>query len=195
MIGRLTGTLLEKLPPQVVVDCHGVGYEVDVPMTTFYNLPSAGERVVLYVHHVVREDADLLYGFGTLEERKIFRQIIKISGVGPKLALSVLSGLSINDLAHAVAEQDTARMVKIPGVGKKTAERLLLELRDKLDIADFSVAEGGAVKKQGPNSDVLNALVGLGYSDREAAHVIKQLPADLSVTESIRQALKMLSKV
>ena len=193
MIGRLTGILIEKFPPQVIVDCHGVGYEVDVPMSTFYNLPGTGERVVLHVHHVVREDADLLYGFGSLEERKIFRQMIKISGVGPKLALSVLSGLSIGDLVQAVTEQDTARLVKIPGVGKKTAERLLLELRDKLDVDDVIQTEGSG-KTHKPSSDVVNALTGLGYSDKEAAHVVKQLPGDLSVTESIRQALKMLSK-
>ncbi len=193
MIGRLTGTLIEKFPPQVIVDCQGVGYEVDVPMSTFYNLPPTGERVVLHVHHVVREDADLLYGFGSLDERKIFRQMIKISGVGPKLALSVLSGLSIGDLVQAVTEQDTGRLIKIPGVGKKTAERLLLELRDKLDV-DEGIQTEGSGKKYKPSSDVVNALIGLGYSDKEAAHVVKQLPSELTVTESIRQALKMLSK-
>jgi Holliday junction DNA helicase RuvA len=193
MIGRLTGILVEKNPPQIVVDCRGVGYEVDVPMSTFYNLPAPGESIMLHTQLIVREDAHLLFGFGTLEERRVFRQMLRISGVGPKLALSVLSGLSIADLAQAVAEQETGRLIKIPGVGKKTAERLLLELRDKLDVAVLGI---GAVptKGGGQDSDVLNALAALGYSDREAAHATKQLPEGLSVTEAIRHALKLLSK-
>ena len=192
MIGRITGKLVEKNPPQIVVDCQGVGYEVDVPMSTFYNLPVIGEMTTLHTHLVVREDAHLLFGFGTLEERRVFRQMLKISGVGPKLALSVLSGLSIGDLAEAVTAQEAGRLVKIPGVGKKTAERLLLELRDKLDV--ISVGTGAASAKVRDGSDVQNALLALGYSDREAAHAIKQLPEGLSVTEAIRQALKTLSR-
>ncbi len=191
MIGRITGTLVEKIPPQILVDCHGVGYEVDVPMSTFYNLPATGEKVALHTHLVVREDAQLLYGFGTLEERRVFRQLLKISGVGPKLALSVLSGLSIADLAQAVASRESGRLTKIPGVGKKTAERLVLELRDKLDA---TIGAGAASAKSRDGSDVLNALVALGYSEREAVHVIKQLPEGLSVPEAIRQALKLFSK-
>ena len=192
MIGRITGKLLEKNPPQVLVDCQGVGYEVDVPMSTFYNLPANGETVMLHTHLTVREDAHLLFGFGTPEERRVFRQLLKISGVGPKLALSVLSGLSIGDLAQAVAAQEVGRLIKIPGVGKKTAERLLLELRDKLDAVTLGTSTVTARIQAG--SDVLNALLALGYSDREAAHAIKQLPEGLSVTEAIRQALKSLSK-
>lgn len=191
MIGRITGTLLEKTPPQVLVDCRGVGYEIDVPMSTLYNLPAAGETITLHTHLIVREDAHLLFGFGSLEERRVFRQLLKISGVGPRLALSVLSGLSITELAQAVAAQEPGRLVKIPGVGKKTAERLLLELRDKLDVAVFGV---GAVAKPSHGADVLNALLALGYSEREAIHAIKQLPEGLSVTEAIRQALKFFSK-
>ena len=192
MIGRITGTLLEKNPPQVLVDCQGVGYKVDVPMSTFYNLPANGEAVTLHTHLTVREDAHLLFGFGTLEERRVFRQLLKISGVGPKLALSVLSGLSIGDLAQAVAAQEVGRLIKIPGVGKKTAERLLLELRDKLDV--MVSGSGAATAKASTGSDVLNALLALGYTEREAAHAIKPLPEGLSVTEAIRQALKTLSR-
>lgn len=192
MIGRITGTLLEKNPPQVLVDCQGVGYEVDVPMSTFYNLPANGEAVTLHTHLTVREDAHLLFGFGTLEERRVFRQLLKISGVGPKLALSVLSGLSIGDLAQAVAAQEVGRLIKIPGVGKKTAERLLLELRDKLDV--MVSGSGATTAKASMGSDVLNALLALGYTEREAAHAIKPLPEGLSVTEAIRQALKTLSR-
>ena len=192
MIGRLSGKLIEKQPPQVIVDVQGLGYEVDVPMSTFYNLPGLGETITLFTHLVVREDAHLLYGFGTDDERRAFRQLLKISGVGPKLALSVLSGLSVADLAQAVAMQETGRLVKIPGVGKKTAERLVLELRDRLDHAP-SVASSSDSGKTSV-ADVLNALLALGYNEREAQWALKQIPTDLGVSESIRQALKQLSK-
>ena len=192
MIGRLSGTLLEKHPPQIVIDVNGVGYEVDVPMSTLYNLPATGERVTLLTHFAVREDAQQLYGFLSATERDTFRQLIKISGVGPKLALSVLSGLSVQDLAQAVALQETGRLTKIPGVGKKTAERLLLELKGKL--AD-EIGAGGAVAARGAGGDVLNALVALGYSDKEAALAVKALPEDVAVEEGIRLALKSLAKV
>jgi Holliday junction DNA helicase RuvA len=190
MIGRLTGILLEKHPPQILVDVHGVGYEVDVPMSTFYNLPAQGEKVALHTHFSVREDAQQLYGFGTAKEREVFRTLIKISGVGPKLALSVLSGMNVDELAQAVALQETGRLVKIPGVGKKTAERLLLELKGKLADALPSVAGSPAHVA----NDALNALMALGYSDKEALPALKQLPADLSLEDSIRQALKLLAK-
>ncbi len=193
VIGRLSGRLIEKQPPQVIVDVQGLGYEVDVPMSTFYNLPGLGEAVILFTHLVVREDAHLLYGFGTDDERRAFRQLLKISGVGPKLALSVLSGLSVADLAQAVAMQETGRLVKIPGVGKKTAERLVLELRDKLDHAP-STPRARAIRSKTSAADVLNALLALGYNDREAQWALKQIPTDLGVSESIRQALKQLSK-
>jgi holliday junction DNA helicase RuvA len=192
VIGRLSGKLIEKQPPQVIVDVQGLGYEVDVPMSTFYNLPGLGETITLFTHLVVREDAHLLYGFGSDEERRAFRQLLKISGVGPKLALSVLSGLSVADLAQAVAMQETGRLVKIPGVGKKTAERLVLELRDKLVFAP-SVATSSETFKTS-SADVLNALLALGYNEREAQWALKQIPNDLSVSESIRHALKQLSK-
>ena len=192
MIGRLAGTLIEKNPPQILLDVQGVSYEVDVPMSTFYNLPNTGEKVVLYTHLVVREDAHLLFGFGSDNERRAFRQLIKISGVGARTALSVLSGLSVAELAHAVTMQDTGRLIKIPGIGKKTAERLLLELKDKLG-ADLTTAVG--VHRTAPvTSDVLHALLALGYSDKEATHAVKQLPEGVAVGDGIRQALKLLAK-
>ncbi len=192
MIGRLSGTLLEKNPPQILLDVQGVGYEVDVPMSTFYNLPALHEKVVLHTQFVVREDAQLLYGFLTHEERIAFRQLLKISGVGPKLALSVLSGLSINDLAAAVANKDAARLTKIPGVGKKTAERLLLELQGKFSVTGAASAHSNVVASA--SSDIINALQALGYNEKEADWAAKQLPKDATVSDGIRQALKALSK-
>ena len=189
MIGRIAGTLAEKNPPQLVVVAHGVGYEIDVPMSTFYNLPRAGEAVELFTHMVVREDAHLLFGFLTQKERAAFRQLLKVNGVGPKVALAVLSGLSTDDLAVAVASEDAARLTKVPGIGKKTAERIVLELRDKLGAVVSTSAPGKSV-----GSDVLNALLSLGYNDREASAAIKQLPPDLPLADAIRQALKSLAK-
>ena len=192
MIGRLTGHVVEKNPPQILLDVQGVGYEVDVPMSTFYNLPATGERVVLFTHLVVREDAHLLFGFGSEPERRAFRQLIKISGIGARTALSVLSGLSVAELAEAVTMQDTGRLTKIPGIGKKTAERLLLELKDKLG-AELTTAVG--VHRLPPiSSDVLHALSALGYSDKEAVAVVKKLPGGLAAGDAIRQALKLLAK-
>ena len=191
MIGRLTGILLEKNPPHVTLDVHGVGYEVDVPMSTFYNLPGVGERVALFTHMVVREDGQFLYGFLTNDERATFRQLLKISGIGARTALAVLSGLSANDLAQAVALQEVGRLVKIPGIGKKTAERLLLELRDKLPKSSATNTLDAAPDA---GSDILNALLALGYSEREALQAMKQLSQGASVSDGIRQALKLLSK-
>jgi Holliday junction DNA helicase RuvA len=192
MIGRLSGTLLEKNPPQILLDVQGVGYEIDVPMSTFYNLPGTGERVMLFTHLVVREDAHLLYGFGSDHERRAFRQLLKISGIGARTALSVLSGLSVAELAQAVTLQESGRLTKIPGIGKKTAERLLLELKDKLG-ADLTTAVG--VHRAPPaSSDVLHALLALGYSDKEAVATVKQLPEGIAVGDGIRQALKLLAK-
>ncbi len=194
MIGRIAGTLIEKAPPQVLIDCGGVGYEIDVPMSTLYNLPAVGERVTLFAHLVVREDAQLLYGFGSQAERAAFRELIRISGVGPRIALAVLSGLSIADLAQAVTLQDAARLVQIPGIGKKTAERLLLELKGKLG-ADLAVPAGLATMNAGDAApDILKALQALGYSDKEALFAIKQVAAGSSVSDGIRAALKALSK-
>jgi Holliday junction DNA helicase RuvA len=193
MIGKLTGTLSERTPPQVVIDCHGVGYEVDVPMSTFYNLPQVGEKVSLLTHFVVREDAQILYGFGTVDERAAFRQLIKIAGVGPRTALGVLSGMSVNELAQAVSLQEAGRLVKIPGIGKKTAERLLLELKGKL--GDALGAGAGAVQPASDaQADILQALLALGYSDKEAAATLKTLPKDVGVSEGIKLALKALAK-
>jgi Holliday junction DNA helicase RuvA len=191
MIGRLAGTLADKSsPPQVLLDVAGVGYEVDVPMSSFYNLPAVGERVVMLTHFVVREDAQLLFGFLTAAERDAFRQLIRISGIGPRMALALLSGLSVADLAQAVTAQDASRLVKVPGIGKKTAERLLLELKGKLG-ADLGTP--GAAPVGDAQGDIVQALVALGYSDREAQAAAKKLPAGCSVSEGIRLALKSLA--
>jgi len=199
MIGRIAGTLLEKNPPQILVDVGGVGYEVDVPMSTFYNLPNLGEPVALVTHLVVREDAHLLFGFLTEAERALFRQLLKISGIGARTALAVLSGLSVTELAQAVALQETGRIVKIPGIGKKTAERLLLELKGKLPVAGVAATKVGAggtalAATPDPASDILNALLALGYNEREARGAMKALPADAGVSDGIRLALKNLAK-
>jgi Holliday junction DNA helicase RuvA len=192
MIGRIQGVLLEKNPPQILVECAGVGYEVEVPMSTFYNLPVTGERVTLLTHLVVREDAHLLYGFGSDGERRAFRQLLKISGVGARTALAVLSGLSVGELAEAVTLQETGRLTRIPGIGKKTAERLLLELKDKLGV---ELAAASAPNRAAPaSSDVLHALLSLGYSEKEAVGAVKLVPEGLAVAEGIRHALKFLSK-
>ena len=190
MIGRLNGLLAEKNPPEILVDCNGVGYEVLVPMSTFYNLPSLGEKVSLLTHFVVREDAQILYGFAQASERAAFKQLIKISGVGPRTALSVLSGLSVEELAQAVTSQEAGRIIKVPGIGKKTAERLLLELKGKLG-ADMGIHISIGNESQ---SDILQALVALGYSDRDAALALKALPLDIGVSDGIKLALKSLSR-
>ena len=191
MIGKLSGTLGDKNPPQVLVDCNGVGYQVDVPMSTFYNLPAVGEKVTLLTHFLVREDAQILYGFGSAAEREAFRLLIKISGVGPRTALSVLSGMSVNDIAQAVTLQEPGRLMKVPGIGKKTAERLLLELKGKFGADLGNASMGAASDAQG---DILQALVALGYSDREAAAALKALPRDVEVGEGIKLALKALAR-
>ena len=190
MIGRIAGKLLAKHPPQIVVDVHGVGYELDVPMSTLFQLPATGSDVTLLTHLIVREDAHQLYGFSTEGERTLFRKLLKISGVGARTSLAVLSGMSVADVKDAVSRQDSARLVKVPGIGKKTAERLLLELKDKLDVAVVAVQSEGSTG----GSDVVNALLALGYSDKEAQFAVKNLDAGLSVTEAIRQALRVLSK-
>lgn len=191
MIGRLTGILVEKNPPQILLDVQGVAYEVDVPMSTFFNLPGTGEPVTLHTHLVVREDAHLLYGFLRADERDAFRQLIRISGVGPRTALSVLSGMSVADLAQSVAMQESGRLQKVPGIGKKTAERLLLELKGKLAP---EVGAAGRPAEADAGIDVLHALLALGYSEREATAAIRQLPAGTAVSDGIKQALKLLAK-
>ena len=192
MIGRLSGRLVEKAPPHLLLDVHGVGYELDVPMSTFYNLPALGETVTLLTHFVVREDAQILFGFLTAPERATFRELVKISGVGPRTALSILSGLSVSELAQAVTRQDGARLVKVPGIGKKTAERLLLELKGKLG-ADLA-APPGALTQSEAQGDITQALQALGYNEREAQAALKALPADIGVSEGIKLALKSLNR-
>ena len=196
MIGRLAGTLIEKNPPAITVDVQGVGYELDVPMSTFYNLPATGERVVLHTHLIVREDGHFLFGFGSDEERAAFRQLLKISGVGARTALAVLSGMSVAELNQAVTLQDAGRLTKVPGIGKKTAERLLLELRDRLPKAASGIASapGSGGTAASAASDILNALLALGYNEREALSAMKNLAPDVAVADGIRQALKLLSK-
>jgi Holliday junction DNA helicase RuvA len=193
MIGRIAGILLEKNPPQLLVDCGGVGYEIDVPMSTFYNLPALGEKVVLLTQHIVREDADLLFGFGSIEERAAFRELLKISGVGARMALAVLSGMSVGDLSQAVTLQDSARLVRVPGIGKKTAERLLLELKGKLG-ADLGGAPNASISASDHAADILHALLALGYSEKEALGATKAVPAGTGVSEGIKLALRALSK-
>ncbi len=193
MISRLTGRLVEKSPPAIVVDVQGVGYEVDVPMSTFYQLPATGPEVRLFTHLVVREDAHLLFGFATEPERQVFRQLLKITGIGTRTALALLSGLSVDELYAAVSQQDGARLTRVPGIGKKTAERLLLELKDKLSLAPGAAAAAGGAAPAG--NDALNALVALGYSDKEARAALGRLEPGLAVPDAIRQALRLLSKV
>jgi Holliday junction DNA helicase RuvA len=189
MIGRLTGVLAEKNPPQVLIDAQGVGYELDVPMSTFYNLPAVGERTTLLTQLIVREDAHLLYGFATPGERAAFRELIRIAGVGPRTALSILSGLSVADLARAIAAQDSGRLIKVPGIGKKTAERLLLELKGRLGPD----AGAAPVVASGARDDIASALIALGYNDREAQAALKSLPADIGVADGIKAALRALA--
>ena len=196
MIGRLTGTLLEKLPPQITVDVNGVGYDVDVTMTTFYQLPALGQKTTLYTHLVIREDAHLLYGFGSREERETFRQLIRITGVGAKIALAILSGMTADELAVAVAQEDVKRLSSLPGIGKKTAERLVLELRGKLSPSGLAGSPGGLpfVTTADEKNDIVNALLALGYNEKEAAAATKTLPVEVSVSDGVRLALKNLMK-
>ena len=191
MIARLNGTLIEKSPPQVIVDCNGVGYEVEVPMSTFYNLPEIGNKIQLLIHFVVREDAQLLYGFGSEQEKSTFKQLLKVNGIGAKSALSILSGVSIDDLVEAVSRQEVGMLTRVPGIGKKTAERLLLELKDKFAVTGSTTT---TTLPKSASYDVLNALIALGYNEREASAAVKLLPKEVSVADGIKQALKSLSK-
>jgi Holliday junction DNA helicase RuvA len=192
MIGRISGILLDKTPPLALIDCNGVGYECEVPMSTFYLLPQVGDKVTLLTHFVVREDAQLLFGFGTNQERLMFRQLLKVNGIGAKSALAILSGLSIDELIQAVSLQEAGLLTRVPGIGKKTAERLLLELKDK-----FTLDSALSIKSSGITSisqDVLNALIALGYNERESLNAVKSLDINLTVNDGIKQALKYLSK-
>ena len=191
MIGSIRGRLLEKNPPQILVETNGVGYEIDVPMSTLYNLPDIGAEVFLYTHYVVREDAELLFGFSTKAERSLFRLLIRISGIGPKIALSILSGISASILAQAVSQAEPGLLTRIPGVGKKTAERIVLELKGKIDTVVGSA--DSQTPTSGAKADIISALVSLGYSEREALQAVKGLAADVTVNDGIRVALKALS--
>lgn len=192
MIGRIQGILVSVHPPRLLVDCQGVGYEIDVPMSTLYQLPETNQKITLLTHFQVREDAQQLFGFATETEREAFRQLIKISGVGSRTALAVLSGMSVNELAQAIAMQEAGRLTQVPGIGKKTAERLCLELKGKL-APDLGIT-GGKPQAIEASSEVLQALLALGYSEKEAHLALKQIPPDTSVSDGIRMGLKYLSK-
>ena len=192
MIGRISGILLDKTPPLALIDCNGVGYECEVPMSTFYLLPQVGDKVTLLTHFVVREDAQLLFGFGTNQERLMFRQLLKVNGIGAKSALAILSGLSIDELIQAVSLQEAGLLTRVPGIGKKTAERLLLELKDKFTLDSALSTKGSGITSI--SQDVLNALIALGYNERESLNAVKSLNTNLTVNDGIKQALKYLSK-
>ncbi|BAN50158.1 Holliday junction branch migration protein RuvA [Metapseudomonas resinovorans] len=198
MIGRLRGNLAEKQPPHLILDVNGVGYELEVPMTTLYRLPSVGEPVTLHTHLVVREDAQLLYGFFEKRDRELFRELIRLNGVGPKLALALMSGLEVDELVRCVQAQDTSTLVKIPGVGKKTAERLLVELKDRFKawesmpaIATLVVEPRLGVAVSSAENDALSALIALGFKPQEASRAVSAIKEEgLSSEEMIRRALK-----
>ncbi len=192
MIGRISGILLDKTPPLALIDCNGVGYECEVPMSTFYLLPQVGDKVTLLTHFVVREDAQLLFGFGTNQERLMFRKLLKVNGIGAKSALAILSGLSIDELIQAVSLQEAGLLTRVPGIGKKTAERLLLELKDKFTLDSALSIKGSGITSI--SQDVLNALIALGYNERESLNAVKSLDVNLTVNDGIKQALKYLSK-
>ena len=191
MIGQIKGFIIKKSPTQVLIDCNGIGYEVDVPMSTFYDLPATGNQITLLTHLIIREDAHLLYGFATNEEREVFRQLIKVNGIGAKVALSILSGISLNELIDAIMHQKSNILVSIPGIGNKTAERLVLELKDKFK----NIIEGDSISNiASQTNDIQNALISLGYSTKEAIGAVKNLPANISVNDGIKDALKFLSR-
>jgi Holliday junction DNA helicase RuvA len=195
MIAQLSGLLVEKTPPSIVVDAQGVGYSVDLPMSSYFSLPELGQPVKLLTHFVVREDAQLLYGFLTQAERQTFRELIKVSGVGPRIALAVLSGLSVDQLVAAVSMQDVSGLVRVPGIGKKTAERMLLELKGRLaESLPGVAAAGGSSQASEVTLEVGHALQALGYSDKEIQQALKQLGSIEDLSEGIRQALKLLAR-
>jgi Holliday junction DNA helicase RuvA len=191
MIGRIQGRLLEKTPPLILIDCNGVGYEIEVPMTTFYELPDIGNEITLLTHFIVREDAQLLFGFISDKERKTFKQLIKVNGIGAKVALSILSGISFNELIKAVVDQNADLLCTIPGIGKKTADRLTLELKDKFKGDEMQVnSDDNSIQM----TDIQNALLALGYSHKDVSSVTRELSEDVSVNDGIRQSLRLLSR-
>ena len=194
MIGSLRGTLAAKHAPQIIVECHGVGYEVETPMSTFLALPGVGEDILLHTHLLVREDAQILFGFGSLEERSLFRMLLKISGVGAKMGLAILSTMSVNDFQRCVEYEDAAMLVKIPGVGKKTAERLIIEMRDKIDKATAAPGVTQVVVEANPRSEATDALIALGYKAGEVNKLIGNLDTDgKSAEDIIRLALRQVA--
>ena len=190
MIGRIKGRILEKIPPHILIDCNGVGYEIEVPMTTFYDLPEVGSEVTLLTHFLVREDAQLLFGFATDQERIIFRKLLKVNGICAKASLSILGGMTVQELTHTIQAQDVTSLTKIPGVGKKTAERLMLELKDKFSDSEFKLTSNANSTEM---SDIQNALSALGYNQKDIVIVTKDLDKNISVNEGIKKALKLLS--
>ena len=190
MIGRIKGRILEKIPPHILIDCNGVAYEIEVPMTTFYDLPEVGSVVTLLTHFLVREDAQLLFGFATDQERIIFRKLLKVNGIGAKASLSILGGMTVQELTHTIQAQDVTSLTKIPGVGKKTAERLILELKDKFSDSEFKLTSNANSTEM---SDIQNALSALGYNQKDIVIVTKDLDKNISVNEGIKKALKLLS--
>lgn len=198
MIGRLRGTLAEKQPPHLIIDVNGLGYELEVPMTTLYRLPAVGEPLTLHTHLVVREDAQLLYGFYDKRDRELFRELIRLNGVGPKLALALMSGLEVDELVRCVQAQDTSALMKVPGVGKKTAERLLVELKDRFKaweslpgMATLVIEPSAGPAVSSAESDAVSALISLGYKPQEASRAVALVKEDgLSSEDLIRRALK-----
>ena len=194
MIGSLRGKLAAKHAPQIIVDCHGVGYEVETPMSTFLALPAIGEDILLHTHLLVREDAQILFGFGSLEERSLFRMLLKISGVGAKMGLAILSTMSVSDFQRCVEYEDAAMLVKIPGVGKKTADRLIIEMRDKIDKAPVEAGVTKVVVDTNPRSEAVDALIALGYKAGEVNKLIGSLDVDdKSAEDIIRLALRQVA--
>ena len=191
MIGRIQGRLLEKPPPMILLDCNGVGYEIQVSMLTFYDLPEIGTEIKLLTHFIVREDAQLLFGFASTQERKLFRLLIKVNGIGAKVGLSILGGMTVQELMTAISNQEPDLLIKIPGIGRKTAERLVLELKDKFNADQIEITSN---KEPTILDDIQNALIALGYSSKDVTTVNKELAPDISLNDGIRQALKLLSK-
>jgi Holliday junction DNA helicase RuvA len=196
MIGRLRGELVSKVPPFLLLDVNGVGYDVESPMSTFYNLPAVGEQVTLFTHLAIRDDAHVLYGFASESERSLFRSLLKVSGVGAKMALAILSGMSADEFAACVQANDTAALVRLPGIGKKTAERLIVEMKDRLDkleLGDNSARPKGVAPavEQSPVADAVGALIALGYKANDASRMVRGIECEgLSSEEIIRASLK-----
>jgi Holliday junction DNA helicase RuvA len=191
MIGSLRGRIARKQPPQIILECGGVGYEIETPMSTFLELPETGTEIFLHTHLVVREDSQTLFGFSSEQEKSLFRSLLRISGVGAKMGLAILSGMSVNDFQRCVEYEDSARLVKIPGVGKKTAERLIIEMRDRIDVTSAELTAGTSTARSDPRNEAFDALLSLGYRSNEINHLLAKLDvADKSAEDIIRLALR-----